>query len=91
MTYLNELLMLMFCFGCLLPLLLDMPLLLFLLLLFELPGAMQSCSGFAVAPHLLNLSKLADTLLMGCVQKLVQTPGSQLCIGLMSIAICALQ
>ena len=88
--HLDELLMLVFCFGCLLPLLLHMQLLLFLLLLFELPSTLQSCSGLAVTTHLLNFSKLADTLLMSCMQKLVQTPGSQ-CMWLsVSIAIGAL-
>lgn len=60
--------MLMFSFGCLLPLLLDVLLVLFFLLLFELPGAMRSCSGLAMTPHLLDLSELADALLMSCVQ-----------------------
>lgn len=60
--------MLMLCFGCLLSLLLDVPLVLFLFLLLELPSTMQSCSGLAVTPHLLNFSKLADALLVSCVQ-----------------------
>ena len=74
--------MLMFCFGCLLSLLLNVPLVLLLFLLLELPGVMQSCSGLTVTPHLLDLSELADALLMSCVQKLVQTPSRILQLGL---------
>ena len=80
--YLNQQLMLMFCFYCLLSLLLYVPLVLLLFLLLELPGAMLSCSGFTVTSHLLDLSKLADALLMSCVQQLVQTPGRMLHLGL---------
>lgn len=75
--HLYELLMLLLCSDSLLPLFLNMFLMLFLLLLLELPGAMQSSSCFTMTTHLLYLAKLPDTLLMSCVQQLVETPGRQ--------------
>lgn len=69
--------MLLFRFGCLLPLLLLQSLMLFFLLLLKLPGAVQSCCGFTVSPHLLNLSELTYALLVSCVQQLIQTPVKQ--------------
>lgn len=67
-THLNELLMLLFHSGCVLSLLLPVSLLLFFLLLFELPRVMQSSSGFTMTTHLLNLTELPDALLMCCVK-----------------------
>ncbi len=75
--HLYELLMLLLCSDSLLPLFLNVFLMLFLLLLLELPGAMQSSSRFAMTPHLLYLAKLPDTLLMSRVQQLVKAPGRQ--------------
>ena len=75
--HLYELLMLLLCSDSLLPLFLNVFLMLFLLLLLELPGVMQSSSCFTMTPHLLYFAKLPDALLMSCVQQLVKTPGRQ--------------
>lgn len=63
--------------GSLLPLLLLVPQVFFLLLLLELPRVVQSSSCFTVSPHLLNLTQLPNTLLMSCVQQLIQAPVKQ--------------
>ena len=74
-AYFNQLLVLLFGFGYLLALLLLDSLMLCLLRLLELPGTVQSCRGFAMTSHLLDLPELPNALLVGSVQQLVQTPG----------------
>lgn len=69
--------MLLLCSDSLHSLFLNVFLMLFLLLLLELPGAMQSSICFTMTPHLLYFAKLPDTLLMSCVQQLVKTPDRQ--------------
>ena len=60
--------------GSILGLNLSLPLLLCLLLLFELPLVLQSSIGLTVSAKLVNLAKLTHTLLVSSLKKLVQAP-----------------